>query len=779
MAGILAGLAAGGFLLYLYFGAGPARFSGPTGDSSVLLITIDTLRADHLGAYGDRDVRTPFIDTLADEGVLFENAITPAIMTLPSHASILTGTWPPTHGIRNNGDYRLSPGALTLAEVLRARGLRTGAVVGSFVLDSMFGLDQGFESYDDALPARSSNQTFFAERPAGAVTDAALRYLGSVRPARFFLWVHFFDPHHPYTAPTSWREQYPRSGYDAEIAYVDSEIGRLLAGMKEMGIRDKTLVVLAADHGEGLGDHGEESHGVLPYEEETRVPLIFSLAPHLPAGRRVKGVVRTVDIMPTILELLRIDPEGAAAPVQGTPLWRLMADAKGTMPGLPAYAEAMAPLLLYGWSPLTVVRDDRYKYIEGPRPELFDLVADPREKNDLYAARADLAAQYKTKLESLRREVTREGAGAETIAPDPETEARLRSLGYATGGGARPPDSGAGALPDPRQMVPALEKINRVYAAFGSGQYDAAAAEAREILAEHPENRSVRFYLAGALMETGRHAEAAQEYRKILDASPKDTEAMSNLGWCLTNMQRFDEATETFQRVLEFFPDHIYAKASLANIAFIKGDYREASRLYKEVLRIEPNHMPSIKTMAKMFEETGKLDEAAVFWEHATDVDPGNVDVWMSLGWVRFQQGRNDDALAVLDRAKELAPDAPELLAAAGDVRLAMGKIEEARADYQRAIHLAPRLAAGYYGLGIIEGKLGDPFKALDLVARAVLLNPDKVEWRVDLAHALVRIGRYGAAATELQKYLASGQVPPEQTEKLRQEIEKYRRQRG
>jgi arylsulfatase A-like enzyme/cytochrome c-type biogenesis protein CcmH/NrfG len=711
---ILAAVLIPGLVSYFLIGRGPARFRGATGDASVLLITIDTLRADHLGAYGYRDIRTPVIDTLADEGVVFENAITPAIMTLPSHASILTGTWPPTHGIRDNGDYRLSPNALTLAEVLRARGLRTGAVIGSFVLDSMFGLDQGFESYDDTLPARAPNQTFFAERPADAVTDAALRYLDSVRQGRFFLWVHYFDPHHPYTAPAIWREQYPKRGYDAEIAYVDSEIGRLLAGMKEMGIRGRTLIVLVGDHGEGLGDHGEESHGVLPYEEETRVPLIFSFPPHLPAGRRVKGVVRTVDIMPTILELVRIDPQEAAAPAQGTHLWPLMADPKGTKPGMPAYAEAMAPLLLYGWSPLTVLRDERYKYIDGPQPELYDLTADPREKNNLAASRSDLTAGYRAKLEVLRRDVTRAGAAAETLAPDPETEARLRSLGYA-GGGARAPGSGTAQLPDPKQMLPTLAKIDRVYMAFGSGQFGVAVREAQELLAEWPQNRSVRFYLAGALTELGRYPEAVAEYRKILEGSPKDTEAMSNLGWCFINMQRFDEATATFQRVLAIFPDHIYAKASLANIAFVKGDYREASRLYKEVLRIEPNHMPSIKTMAKMFEERGKFDEAAVFWAHAAEVDPVNFELWMSLGWVKFQQGKHDDALAALERALELAPDAPELLAAMGDVQLAMGKTEEARASYR-------------------------------------------------------------AAASGLEKYLASGQVPPDQRDELRRKIEKYRR---
>lgn len=774
MYGAATAAAAATLMLYLYFSGGPARFSAATSDSGVLLVTIDTLRADHLGSYGRREIRTPVIDGLADNGVLFERAFTPAIMTLPSHASILTGTWPPTHGIRDNGDYRLNPESVTLAEVLRARGFSTAAVTGSFVLDSLFGLDQGFEIYDDMLPTRKPNETFFAERPAQAVTDAALRHLAGMKPGRFFLWVHYFDPHHPYVAPAQFAEQYPRSPYDAEIAYVDSEIGRLLAGMKTMGLRQRTLVVVVADHGEGLGDHGEESHGVFPYDEEMRVPLILSFPPHLPTGRRVKGVVRTVDIMPTILEILGVDPDGKATPAQGERLWSLMADEKSaTAPGFPAYAEAMAPLLLYGWSPLFVLRDETHKYIEAPRPELYDMTADPREKNNLASSRPELVAGYKARLETLRQQVTRAGAGAETVAPDPETEAKLRSLGYVSGGA--PPSPGAAALPDPKDMIDSLVRINRVYVAFGSGQFETAVREAREILSRSPDNKSVRFYMAGALTGLSRYDEAVAEYRKILERSPRDTEALSNLGWCLINMDQLDEAKKVFGRVLETHPDHIYATASLANVAFIEGDFREAMRLYKEVLRREPNHLTSIKTMAGIYEGMGKLEEAAVFYAQGVTVDPDNLELWMSLGWVKFQQGKLEDALAALQRARDLAPDAAELQAALGDVQYAMGNLADARTSYQLAIKAAPGLAAGYYGLGLIELKQGEAARALDLIARAVTLNPGKAAWREDLARALAATGRYEAAATELQRYLDSGQAPKERRNELQALMARYR----
>jgi len=765
--------------LYLLFGRGPGRFRGATGDANVLLITIDTLRADHVGAYGYRPIKTPAIDALAGEGVLFENAITAAVMTLPSHATILTGLYPPTHGIRDNGDYRLNPEVLTLAEVLKSRGLRTGAVVGSFVLDSMFNLGQGFETYDDALPGNQLNEAFLAERPARAVTDAALRFLDGGKDARFFLWVHYFDPHHPYTAPSPFREQYARRGYDAEIAYVDVEIARLLAAITDRGLKSKTLIVLTADHGEGLNDHGEQSHGIFLYEEEIRVPLILSLPPHVPAGLRVRQTVRTVDIMPTILDLIRIDPLEAAHTVQGRSLWPLMAEPDPAQPGEPAYSEAMAPLLQYGWSPIFSIRDERWKYVEAPRPELYDLAADAKEKSNLALLRPELAAQYKERLGKLRQEVTRPGAEAEATTLDPEAQARLRSLGYATGGtattGGATGSAGRGGQPDPKDMVPMLARINSVYISFGSGQHETAVREARGILADDPGNSSVRYYLAGALAQLGRYPEALDEYRKLLERSPKDTAVMSNMGWCLLNMERYDDAASQFRRVLEIHPEHIHALASLANIAFIKGEFAEAVSLYKQVLRLEPNYMLAIKAMAGIAEGAGNLDEAAVFYAHATEVDPGNPDLWMDLGWVRFRQGRHEEALQALERARRIAPQAVQISLALGDVQSAAGRLDEAQASYMRGLQADPRAAPGYYGLGLLELRRGDPAKAVELFKRALALAPDKLAWHEDLARALARAGQYDAAAAELRQYLASGQVPAEKRDALQQQIEEYR----
>ena len=752
-----------GLVVYFVFLRDTSRYRGATGDASVLLITVDALRADRLGAYGYRQIRTPVLDALAGEGVLFENAITAAVLSRPSHASILTGTYPPTHGVRDDKRYKLAQSALTLAEVLRSRGARTGAVIGSYALDSISGLDQGFESYDDALPVRRLHETFQTERSAASVTDAALRFLRRAARARFFLWAHYVDPRWPHIAPASFLEQHPRRGYDAEVAYLDAEIGRLLDALREMGIRGRTLVVMSGSHGEGLGTHKELSHGVFLYEESSRVPLIISFPPHIPAGRRVKAVVRTVDILPTVLELTRIDPEQAARPAQGVSLWPLMTDTKKPPPERAAYVEAMAPALLYGWSPLVSTRDQRYKYIEAPSPELYDLTADPGERRNLAASRLDLAGGFRARLEALKLQVGRAGAVAEMVYPDAEAEARLRQT----------------SLPDPKDKLTALSRIEQAHAAFGSGRYEAATQEATAILDEDPGSDPVRSLRAAALLMLGRCPEALPDLRALLSRAPDDIETLSLLGWCQIEQVQPQEATASFRRVLEIAPDNIPAMASLAEISFLKRDYPEASRQYKEVLRLEPYHIPSIKTMAGMFEGTGKLSEAEVFYSHGLEVDPRDVEMWMNLGWARFRQQKHEEALAAIEKARTLAPQAAELHVAAGDVLMALGRLDEARAAYSEAAKLSPRLAGAYYGLSLIEGQQGDPGKSLSLIRTAVSLNPDRIAWREDLGRALARTGRYSDAAVELERFLASGQAPSERRDELRREIEKYRRQGG
>jgi len=715
---------------YLLWGGGPRPFRGNTSSYNVLLVTLDTTRADHLGCYGYKAIRTPILDGLADNGVLFENAYTAAVMTYPSHASILTGLLPPAHGIRNNGSFKLRSSAETLAEVLRASGYRTGAVVGAFVLDSMFGLDQGFESYDDYLPDSGSHDIVFAQRDAKAVTDAALQYLSQVKEGRWFLWVHYFDAHSPYRPPSPYKEEYGKRGYDGEIAYVDAELGRLLAGIREIGARDRTIVVAVADHGEGLRDHGEQSHGVFVYDETARVPLIIQVPGFVKGPKRVSAVVRTTDIMPTILDLLRIPPRPAAA---GTTLWPLM-DGQVDDLRLAAFTEATSPYLMYGWSPMAALREGKWKYIQAPHPEMYDMPGDPHERSNLLASSGKEAAALRSELEHEVREAADEAKGAESLAPSPEEQAQLRSLGYTGGEGksrdalSKDPmlllDGGSRGLADPKDRIDMLDRINKVYLAYGAGDFQSAVTLAQQILSEDPTNESVRQYMADSYRSLGMFDQALSEYRTLVGSDPGNVDVLLNIGYIHMTTGNVEQAKASFERALAVHPGHTYALASLGNLAYVQGDYDRAVGYYRKVLLQRPNHRQSILAMAKIFERRGALHEAEVFYKHAIEVSPRDLDALLSLGWLQFSSQRYEDALKTLDAAAALDTSMPEISLARGDVYLALGRLPEAEAQYRDGISKAPQAAQGYHGLGLIALSHGDRAAARSWFEQALKANP-------------------------------------------------------
>ena len=406
----------------------------------VLLITLDTTRADHLGCYGYERIETPHIDRLAAEGVLYERCYTPVPITLPSHLSILTGTYPAYHGVRENAGFYVAPELTTLAEVLKREGYSTAAFVGAYPLDSQTGLDQGFDLYDDNYPSSLEEGKhpllagFFDERPAADVVLPALGWLDE-QNGPFFLWAHFFDPHQPQIPPSPYRERYADSLYDGEIAAVDEAIGRLLARLEERGSLDRTLVVLTADHGEGLGDHGELTHALLLYSTTVRVPLIVR-HPRGPAGVRVGAPVATVDILPTILGQLGLEAPEA---VQGHPLPR--SDGEGG-PRRKILSETLYGALMHGWSPLDRLTVDDWMLVHGPVPRLYHLADDPGELRDL-------AGEEPERLAALRRllvERKRQLAAGGVAAPCPGRSRGPRELDRA----ARPPPGDCGLPGDER-----------------------------------------------------------------------------------------------------------------------------------------------------------------------------------------------------------------------------------------------------------------------------------------------------------------------------------------
>jgi len=395
---------------------------------NLLVITLDTVRADHIGAYLYRLARTPHLDRLAHEGVMFEQAVTAAPLTLPSHCSLFTGRFPVHHGVHDNGGPPLGPLQPTLASILRARGYRTGAFVASDIVNATRGLSRGFQTYvgDFPVPSGAIPQSRDLRRPANEVVDAALRWLSGPSPSPFFAWIHFYDAHAPYEPPEPYRSQYAGRPYDGAIAFVDSQIGRLLAFLDTRGFLDRTLVVVMGDHGEGLGEHGEWTHALFAYDSVLRVPLIIRVPRARSGGRRIAGVVRSVDVMPTVLDLLGVP---APAAIDGVSLAGVVSGTSSE-PGLDAFAENMYPRLHFHRSEIRVVRSGRFKLIEGSRPELYDIAADPHELNNLHGNRPGLEARLELRLLAFAAS-THEAAPVPGLGPpDPDRRARLAALGY-------------------------------------------------------------------------------------------------------------------------------------------------------------------------------------------------------------------------------------------------------------------------------------------------------------------------------------------------------------
>jgi arylsulfatase A-like enzyme len=536
--------------------AAPAPSPTPLAPPSVLLVTIDTLRADRVGAYGDALARTPVLDGLARSGVLFESAFAAAPITLPSHATILTGLLPPAHGVRGNGSFALPPGPRTLAEALKARGLATGAFVGAFPLARRFGLARGFDRYDDALERAAGLHFEFAERRADRVVSAAIAWLAE-RPGPVFAWVHLYDPHAPYDPPPAFRGSDP---YRGEVAFADSALGTLLAAWDARP--GSSVVVVTADHGEAFGEHDEESHSLFVYDTTLRVPLIVR-TPAVPAGRRVAGPVSLVDVAATIADL------AGAAGMPGASLRSQWGEAPRASASL--YAESLAPQLDFGWSDLRAWRDGRFKLIRAPRVELYDVVADPRETTNLATCEPTRVRALSQALDAALANETQAEARL-----DPEAAERLRSLGYAQGPGGR----GSGA--DPKDKTEVARRIARAVGPF-AGPGDVVRAY-RPIAALDPANPLVNFRLADALLRAGLTAEAVPLFRKVVDGAPRTADPFVGLATAYAQQGKLDDAGRVLEQALAVDPANGQVHFNLGELARARRDLVAARREYEAAL---------------------------------------------------------------------------------------------------------------------------------------------------------------------------------------------------
>lgn len=535
---------------------------------NILLITIDTLRPDRLGCYGYREAETPNIDRLAADGALFTDASAQAPLTLPSHCSIMTGTLPLYHGIKDNVGFELAEEHQTIAEVLRRNGYATAAVVGAFVLDKSSGIGQGFDYfYDNFLPEPNKLGTRlfnvnFAERRAGEVAARALEWLAR-RPRRrpFFLWLHFYDPHEGYNPPEPFARLWRGREYDGEIAYVDSQLGRILSFLREAGLYDRTVIALTSDHGESLGEHGEKSHGYFIYESVLRVPFILKPAGARALGLKVSEPVRTIDIFPTLLQAANLPrPES----IQGAGLLGLIMN-KDNPDRLPIYAESLTPSIRYGYAPLYSLRLGRYKYIEAPRPELYDLASDPTESRNLASSCAALASSLRKQLNVLKSVHAPQSAD---VTPRPrglniETIEKLKSLGYIGYTAPGPAKRSSAGLADPKDMIAVHELVQQILATT-QRHNPSNALPLVERLLRLDGRLALGYSLLGSIhMAAGQHAAAIAAFKQAINLSPEFSFAYFNLGLCYLRLGLKGQAEEALRRALELDPNNQEARRLL------------------------------------------------------------------------------------------------------------------------------------------------------------------------------------------------------------------------
>jgi choline-sulfatase len=551
----------------------------------LVLITIDTLRADRVGAYGYAPARTPRIDALASHGARFEQAFSTAPITLTSHASLMTGRYPPGHGARHNG-VSVDPRAPTLATALTNAGFSTAAFVGAFPLDHRFGLNKGFGTYGDHMP-RSVDGRLANERPGRDVVAEAVVWLEAHRNERRFLWVHFFEPHAPYGDPRSGRSTADR--YDDDVAEADVQVGKIIDALGADAA--SSLIVVVSDHGEAFGEHGEVSHSLFVYDTTLRVPLIMS-GPSI-ATRTISGPVSLVDVVPTVLKLLDI----RAVDADGIDLTPALNG--GTVPDRSLYAESFAPLLDFGWGPLRSIRSQGVKYIDAPKPELYDVSRDPGEAHDL--AGSDAA-----RVATLREQVQRyTPAASDSVTADRETLARLQALGYVAGNG---PGSTANR-PDAKDRRALAADLARV----ASGEMNGPALEAtlRRILKEDPRNPQANLRLGYVLLESNRCPEAAPHFTAAITAHIPTADAHLGLAQCQTAEQQYKEARKTLLDANGVERGNPTVLANLGIVLSALGRQAEAIAALQAALEVDPDFHEARFNLARTFARESRWEDAA------------------------------------------------------------------------------------------------------------------------------------------------------------------------
>ena len=692
------------FLLPVLALAAAAAPPQPSAKPNVVLITIDTLRADYLGSYGNLQIKTPVLDALANEGTLFERAYCQAPMTPPSHASILTGTYPPVHGVRDFTSTGLRAGFPTLAGILKKNGYNTAAFVSAYVLDSVWGLNQGFDFYYDRFSPREfeGQNPGNVQRKAGETIGAVLDWLKSGPRQPYFLWVHLFDPHHDYNPPEPFRTHYAKDLYGGEVAYTDSEIGRLVDALKSRGDYENTLFVVTSDHGEAFGEHDESGHGFFLYDITTRVPLIFKLPKRFGATtRRVRGSAETVDIAPTLLQATQTPP-GPGVAMNGRGLLSQILGKSGPQTAA-CYAETLYPRNTFGWSELAFYLEGKYKYIDAPKPELYDVAADPEEKVNLYSRQRAMADVLRQKLEQFRQRF-RSATGGGPAAADPQRIEALRALGYVAVSVPVQRNPGQPGLIDPKDRVQVFNKILLALQASDAGALPKSNAFFTEVVQEDPSLFIAHYSLGVNRLKAGENAKALEHFERANSLNPSFDLTNLNRATALGRLGRIDEAVVLLEGVLRQSPSRVATRKQLATLYSRKKDYPKAIAIYRDILATRPQDADATKFLGITQVESEAYEQGAATLKKAIALGAADALAHNFLGIALGNLGRPGEAVEAYRQALTIKSDYHQ---ARLNLSFALVKAGQQEAAARNSRSSARRIRGSVNSIGNTSSRIG------------------------------------------------------------------------
>ena len=696
---------------------------------NVVLISIDTCRADRLSCYGYKSKTTPNIDAVAAEGILFEHTISPVPLTLPAHSSLLTGTIPPYHGVHDNFDY-LDKSNLTLGEILQDAGFTTAAVISAFVLDSQFGIEQGFDTHHDHFESPLEGNDV-EQRQGGETTRVAVDWLEQNKGQKFFLFLHYYDPHARYQPPEPFGSRFATDPYAGEIAYVDHCIGQVIQELKDLGLYDSTLLIITGDHGEMLGEHGEPTHDYFIYQSAVRVPLIIKI-PGQDRPARIKSMTGLIDIVPTVCSLLNVE---TPSQVQGIDLSDSFTGDNTSLQDRHMFCESLTPTKYQANSLLAIV-NDRYKYIQTTRPELYDLSEDTAESNNLAEQRQEQAWEMKDRLAEMLEQSVRQDSPDGKTAMDAQAIQRLQSLGY-VGGAVTEDFSFDETKDDPKDLL----EYHLLQATFNTHfikkRYEEAKLSAEKMIEQRPECSAGYEQLGKTAVELQDYSLALVSLQTVIEKCPDSSEAYDNRGLAYLGKGDYDQAVADFNKAIDLGPMKVGPYINRGRAYWSKGDHDQAIRSFNIARELDPENGLLHNNRGLAYWGKGEHAQALQDFNRAIELDPRDAKAYYNRGRARWMKDDNEPALRDFNRAIELNPTYAKAYNNRGATYSSQGDSERAIGDFEKAISLDPTDADAHENMSLELLRLGKTKEAIAYGREAVRLQSDWPEGLSNLAWIL------------------------------------------